>query len=501
MTRREMIGMSAASVTGALLAANSIGASPAEARGRRGHPGHGHRGRMLIKGGNVVSLDSGVGDFDKADVLVENGKIKEIRPNIHAPGAHVVNAKGMIVAPGFVDSHRHMWQGLVRNIGPDDLLMDYLDTVLYDIAEKSKPEEIYLGDLISGLSALNSGITTILDWSHIAETPEHTDAAIEGLRDSGIRGVYAYGPSFAAIVHGATTAYPGDINRIAAKYFSSSDQRLTLALAAAGPEFVTDVNDAIAEWNIARDLGVRISTHVGVGTGGAGNTLNAFADLVPGGLGDDTTYIHCCTTNDATLQRIIDTGGTFSLAIPVEQQMGHGTPPIQRILDRNSKFSLSIDVETNQPTDMFTQMHAAFATQRAPLTATGPDGLFQFGVFPPQSFRDKILDVRDVLKIATIEGAKANGLDSKIGTLTPGKEADIILLNKDAINVAPVNDSVGAIVLGMDTSNVDSVFVGGKAVKRHGKLVGVDIKKLLAKAATAQEALLARPDPTSEFYD
>jgi cytosine/adenosine deaminase-related metal-dependent hydrolase len=175
-------------------------------------------------------------------------------------------------------------------------------------------------------------------------------------------------------------------------------------------------------------------------------------------LGSDTTYIHCTTLNDTEIQMIVDTGGTVSLASPVEMMMGHGMPPIQKFLDRGLRPSLSIDVETNVPADMFNQMRSVIGLQRALALAAGK----------------RPITMRDVLEYATIEGARANGLEGKVGTLTPGKQADILLLRTDRLNVTPLNDPVTAVVTGMDTSNVDSVFIAGRAMKRGGKLLHVD---------------------------
>jgi cytosine/adenosine deaminase-related metal-dependent hydrolase len=186
-------------------------------------------------------------------------------------------------------------------------------------------------------------------------------------------------------------------------------------------------------------------------------------------MGPDTTYIHCCTLNDEELQMIADTGGTVSIAAPVEMQMGHGMPPVQRCIDRGMKPSLSVDVETTVSTDLFAQMRSVLTLQRAQINEmrlAGKDNL------------PAVLTSRDVMEFATIEGARAMGLDSKIGTLTPGKEADVIMLRTDRINVLPINDPIGVVVRGMDSSNVDSVFIAGKARKRRGQLVDVDINRV-----------------------
>jgi cytosine/adenosine deaminase-related metal-dependent hydrolase len=259
---------------------------------------------------------------------------------------------------------------------------------------------------------------------------------------------------------------PGWFIRAAKQHFSSKDQLLTLALAAPGPEF-TEFEVARAHWKLARDAGARISVHVGVGTFGQERKVQRMGEA--GLLRDDTTYIHCTTLSDTEIQMIVDTGGTVSLAAPVEMMMGHGMVPTQKFLDRGLRPSLSVDVETNVPSDMFTQMRTVLSLQRALIFERSLAGEKKL---PP------CLIARDALEFATIEGARANGLDGKIGTLTPGKEADIIMLRTDRINVIPINDPIGAIVWGMDTGNVDSVFVAGKAMKRNGELVGVDLNSI-----------------------
>src|SRR5512138_2470675 len=237
---------------------------------------------------------------------------------------------------------------------------------------------------------------------------------------------------------------------------------MTLALAAPGPEIV-DFEIARDHWKLAREVGARITTHVGVGSYGMEGKVQEMG--AAGLLRDDTTYIHCTTLNDTEIQMIVDSGGTVSLASPVEMMMGHGVPPIQKFLDRGLKPSLSVDVGTNAPSDMFTQMRSIASLQH---------GLsFEKQLAGADRAPERITS-HDVLSYATIEGAKANGLAHKTGSLTPGKEADLIMLRTDKPNVFPINDPVGAVVWSMDTSNIDSVFVAGKPMKRNGKLLHVD---------------------------
>jgi 5-methylthioadenosine/S-adenosylhomocysteine deaminase len=412
-------------------------------------------GRILIKGGIVLTMDSAIGDLAQGDIVIEHDRIVAVGPNLEISDGAVIDAAGMIVVPGFVDTHRHIWEGVLRNIGTDVPLegrTSYISFVLHKLAPAFRPEDAYAGNLISALGAIDAGITTLLDWSHIQGSPAHTDAVVQALRDSGMRAVFAYGfPWWGKWEE----RQPSWFVRAATEHFSTKDQLLTLALAAPGPEF-TDFEITRDHWKLARETDARITTHVGVGSYGQEGKVQEFGEA--GLLGADTTYIHCTTLNATEIQMIVDTGGTVSLAAPVEMMMGHGLPPIQKFLDRGLPPSLSIDVETNVPSDMFNQMRSVLALQRS-----------------IASTEDKApVTPREVLAYATVEGARANGLESKVGTLTPGKQADVVLLRTDRMNVTPLNDPATAVVVGMDTGNVDTVIIAGRVMKRGGRLLHVD---------------------------
>ena len=428
-------------------------------------------GKTLIRGGTVLSMDPALGDLPSGDVLIEGEKILAVGPDLSNGEVEVIDAEGMIVMPGFVDSHRHIWEGLLRNIGTDVPLegrTSYISFVLHKLAPAFRPEDAYVGNLVSALGAIDAGITTLLDWSHIQDSPAHTDAVIQALDDSGLRAVFAYGfPWWGKWEE----RQPSWFVRAATEHFSSKDQKLTLALAAPGPEF-TDFEITRDHWKLARETDARITTHVGVGSYGQDGKLQEFGEA--GLLGADTTYIHCTTLNDTEIQMIVDTGGTVSLASPVEMMMGHGMPPIQKFLDRGLRPSLSVDVETNVPADLFNQMRSVLGLQRAIATAEGKTPV----------------STREVLGYATLEGAKANGLETKVGTLTPGKQADVILLRTDRMNVTPLNDPATAVVAGMDTGNVDTVLIGGRVMKRHGQLLHVDWPALRDKAAESRDFVI-----------
>ena len=424
-------------------------------------PGRMPRGpRILLKGGCVLSLDRAVGDFDRADVLIDGATIAQVRPNITA-AAEIIDASNMIVMPGLIDTHRHMWEAPLRSVLPNGLLSDYTRDITGAARDVYRPEDAYIGDLVSALGAMNAGVTTILDWSHVGNSPEHTDAAIQGLRESGIRAVYAYGAGAA----GPRNRFPDDIRRLRKQYFSSADQLMTLAMAAG--------LDA-GHWAVAREVGAPITVHVN-----GANTLTSLAAA----MRSDVTYIHCPNLTESEWQLIAKTGGNVSLASAIEMKMGHGIPPVQQALDHGIRPSLSVDVETEMPGELFTQMRTILTLQRMQLLARERAG---------EKNLPKLLTVRDAIEFATIEGARDNGLDSKVGTLTPGKQADLILLRTDRINVMPVNNAYGAVVLGMDTSNVDTVLLAGQIRKWRGELVGIDLPRVQRLVTASRDYVIAK---------
>jgi len=476
VTRRKLLeGAALAAFLGSLGGStSSVLTTPAQAQSAPG--------RLLLKNGMILSMDRQVGDL-RGDVLIDNGRIAQIGPNLVAADAQVIDATNRIVMPGFIDTHRHMWEGVIRNSLPNGNLFEYLQTVLGKIGPVYRPEDVYAGNLVSAISAMDAGITSILDWSHIQNTPEHTDAAIKGLQESGIRAVFGYGsPQLGwgkKLSDSTAHRYPQDLRRLMTQYFAGNDQLVTLALAANGPGFGS-VDAAVEEWKLARDVGVRISVHASAGQGGT----HPFEMLGSRGVfGPDTTYIHCGGLTDTEWKMIADTGGTVSLAPVVEMAMGMGVAT-QQALAAGIRPSLSVDVETTVPNDLFSQMRAAFTQQR--------DEIFSRVRKGEKELAAKRLNARDVLEFATIEGARANGMDAKTGSLVPGKQADVILLRTDAINVMPVTDPIAAVVMGMDTSNVDTVIVGGQIRKRDGKLAGVDMARIVSLAQASHNYIVQK---------
>jgi len=426
-------------------------------------------------------MDPDIGDLPSGDVLVEDDAIAEVAPRIDAD-AEVIDVAGRIVIPGFVDTHRHTWETAIRGVAPDATLDDYFVEILDTFAPVYTPEDVYASNLAGALECLNAGITTLVDWSHINNTPEHADAAVRGLQEAGIRAQYAYGSantSLADYWFESKLVIPADdVRRVRSTYFSSDDGLLTMALAARGPGFCTD--DVVrAEWALARELALPITVHVAMGRqAGRFDMVKRLDGL--GLLGPDTTYIHCCHLSDEEWRLVADTGGTVSVAPQVEMQMGHGWPPVMKALEHGLRPSLSVDVVTTVPGDMFTQIRAAFGAERARANA-----VFWEANEPATG----LLTARQMLEMATINGAHVAGLEDRTGSLTPGKKADVVVIDATALNMAPVHDPVSAVTLCADVSNVETVIVDGVIRKRDGKLLA-DVARARALVEASRDHLL-----------
>jgi cytosine/adenosine deaminase-related metal-dependent hydrolase len=421
--------------------------------------------RLLIRGGHVLTVDSNLGDLSPGDVLVEGDTIAQVAPQIDAD-AEVIDATGDVVIPGFIDSHRHTWEAAIRGCAPNATLDDYFVEVLDTFAPVYRPQDVYASNLAGALECINAGITTLLDWSHINNTPEHPDAAITGLQESGIRAVYAYGSANLSLNdywNQSTIAIPADdLRRVRDVYFASNDGLLTMAVATRGPGFCVD--DVVkAEWGMARELGLPITVHVGMGRlAGRFGMVKQLDGM--GLLGPDTTYIHSCYLSDEEWQLVKESGGRVSIAAQVEMQMGHGQPPVGKSRELGLRPSLSIDVVTTVPGDMFTQMRCAFGCERVLVNAEA----WEKDVTIPES----TITAGDVLQMATLNGAHTVGLEDRVGSLTPGKKADIVIVDGKAPSTAPVIDPVATVALCADTANVTTVIIGGTVHKRDGKLTG-----------------------------
>ncbi len=440
------------------------------------------RRRILFTDATVVTMDPDHGVLHGADLLVEGDTIAAIGPGLSRDGAVVVDAADTILAPGFVDTHRHAWETQLRRIMPDvDDLGAYVMSTLAGYATVYRPHDMYVGTRLAALTAIDSGITCMLDFSHNSRTPEHSDAAIEALVDTGIRGVHAsMGPHFGEW----DKQWPGDLARLQQEYFASTDQLLTLRLAAlatdeiAGPALAYGTELARA----ARDLGVGASVDAVFGASSSKAILGLAKD---GLLGPDLTLIHATGLTPEAWKAIGASGTTIALAPTSEAQIGLETaiPAIDEALAVGVRPGLSIDVEVALASDMFTQMRALHAIQRmrAVNAAYGTD-------------REPVrITSRDVLDFATLQGARTNGLADVTGSLAPGKKADLLVIRAEDLNTMPMNDPIGTIVLGSDARNISAVLINGEPRKWNGHVLGVDLPALRDEVHASREYVLNIP--------
>ncbi|MBB6450816.1 cytosine/adenosine deaminase-related metal-dependent hydrolase [Geomicrobium halophilum] len=438
--------------------------------------------KKLFKDGIVITLDKEIGNFNKADVLVEGSKIVEVKPNIEIgfDDCEIIDASNMIVMPGLVDSHRHTWESIIRNVGADWSLQTYLGSIYYgNIGSQRRPQDDYVGNLLGALEALESGVTTLLDWTMII-SPDHTEEMIRGLKESGVRAVFAHGsPGDAEYWDQASEIDNTDeARRIKEKHFSSRDQLLTMGMAIRGPEF-SSWKTTVKEIEVARELDAVCSMHLGFGTWGS--TERSIEKLDQAGLlGRDLNFTHANAISPEEMQMLAAKGGSISVTPEVEMMMGHGYPATGLSIENGVKPTLGVDVVTSTGGDMFTQMKFALQAERARVNQK----TLSEGIMPGPELH---ISAEEILESATIEGAKALMLEDKIGTLTPGKDADMIMIRATDLNIVPVNDPVGTVTQCTHTGNVDSVYVAGNAVKRHGRMLNTDLKRVRKLANEARD--------------
>jgi cytosine/adenosine deaminase-related metal-dependent hydrolase len=442
----------------------------------------------LITGATIITMDPALGVLPVGDLLIEGSTIVQVGPRIEVADADVIDASGKVVIPGLIDTHRHTWQAFLRGIAADWTLGQYMTGLHLGLSAHFRPEDTYAGNLLGAVEALSSGITTLLDWSHNVDTPAHADAAVEALFDSGIRAVFAHGGGARMYQVPSEVQHDEDVRRVQQQYFSSDDQRVTLAMALRGPQFATlDVTEH--DLRLARELGLFITMHAGDGEWGRSRPITQLRER--GLLGSDITYVHCNTLADDELADIADSGGTASIAPDIEMQMGHGWPATGRLLQHGVRPSLSIDTCVSNGGHMFGTMRATLATQRAIDNQV-----------PGASDRPAVtLTSEDVLSFATIEGARACHLDHKVGSLTVGKQADIVIVDATDLGLTPLNNPVGQVVYAAHPGNVETVLVAGQVVKRDGRLCGTIEQRARDLGIEARDHIFERARRTSSLAD
>ncbi|WP_148591448.1 amidohydrolase family protein [Streptomyces sp. WAC01526] len=434
-----------------------------------------HSPRLLLRGGLVIDTTPHPVVHPHTDVLVEEGRIAAVGRALPFdetdPDLEVIDARNLIVLPGFVDTHRHLWQAVLRSAAVDESLDSYLGRILGDLSGRFTPADVYTGNLLGALECLDSGVTTVQDFSHVQYTPEHSAAAVEALEEAGIRAVFGYGyPVF------DDTARQADwVRQVRTRYFPSHDALLTMALAPVGPSFAPP-ETVREDWLLARELGLPIAVHVTAGPV-AMRPITALQEQ--GLLTAGTLYVHGNSLPDSELRLIAESGGAVAITPAIEASMRFGAPMAGRLRRAGIPTGLGADAVTSAPGDMFSQM-------RATLMSSHFDGDGDGEADAPT------VKAADVLRMATAEGAQALGLADEVGSLGIGKRADLVLLRADALNLAPVaHDPIGAVVTAAHPGNIDTVLVDGRPVKRNGQLLYGELGNVLNTAHRTAERLVA----------
>jgi 5-methylthioadenosine/S-adenosylhomocysteine deaminase len=432
-------------------------------------------GLTLFKSGTIVTMDPRITNLSTGDVLVDDGRIAAVGVNLQADGAEVIDATGSIVMPGLVDAHHHMWLGVMRRMMPDvDDLFAYIGVVAETLGAHYRPLDMYLSTKLTAVTSLDAGITTIIDACHSSRGPGHTDAALDALDDAGIRALHMVG---AAMDKKASAAHlPADLRRLAGNW-NHGDGLVRVGL-------FGQLN--LDWWKVARGLDMRILTEF---IGDLAKLGPEFAE--PGVLGPHNIFNHCTRVPQETWKLFADAGVNVTVNPRSDALFGFDDESFayQQAIDHGLTPALGIDLDTAFGSDLFGEMHALFGQQRSAM---------RYRRFRGEENVPTPISVEAVLKAATVNGARAAGLESAIGTLTPGKQADIIMVRTNGVAVFPVNNAIGTIVQAVERSDVDTVMVAGEIRKRAGKLIGVDVAKLTADVTASRDYLLEvsgyRPD-------
>jgi 5-methylthioadenosine/S-adenosylhomocysteine deaminase len=431
--------------------------------------------RVLLRGAQVITMSPHRPDAERADVLVDGDIVVAVGEGLDDTGAEVVDVTGRIVMPGLVNAHLHTWQTALRGVGADWTLADYLGRVHGAVAGHYRPEDMRVGTLAGALSQLDRGTTTLGDWCHNTPTPEHTDAAIDGLRSSGVRGVFLLGSPYSA----ADRAHPvSEIDRLLDGP-AGTHALLTFGMAVRGPQLSTpDV--AVTDLRAAAERGLVVSAHQSGGAPGPGWEAVRAAGL----LSPCTNVVHGAGLTDDWIKVLVDAGASITCTPENELGQGHGSPVTGHLLRLGAAPSLGTDTDAVAPGDVLSAARIALAHQRnhdhdRHRQATGTFSL------------TATITAKQALSWATVEGARALGLDDRVGRLEAGLQADLVVIGGSASNLWPVNDPI-ATALYASSGDVEAVMIAGRWRKRDHVLLEVDLDAVRGQLQESADHLLPR---------
>lgn len=422
------------------------------------------RGTYLIRGGYVVSMDDAIGNLPSADILVRDGVILDVGPKLPSRGAQIIDASRMIVIPGFVDTHWHVWNGLQRNLLAPGF--EYFPAKTSTAAHYT-PDDFYNSDMLAFMEAINAGITTINNYAHNTRTTAHVEAELQAHADSGLRGRYNW-----STIDGQPGSVPlpiDEIRRVHAKWFGSSspfEGLVDLGIGFRNP--ASQPATFAIDTSIAVELGLPLITHSGQSARG----IDATQLRSLGFLGPNTILVHYVHATPEDRAAMAETGASLSYSIHSELRLGtrgNQQEQILRMVADGVNVSLSCDANSLGPISHFQAMNVVYNIGIPWLDTPSAD-------LPALTFHD-------VLKMATINGAVAMGLGDVTGSLTPGKRADIVCVRADTVNMAPAGNPECALVLSASVANVDTVLCDGRLMKRNGRILRFPVDAIIRRAA------------------
>lgn len=443
--------------------------------------------KTVIKSGTILSLDPSVGDLRKGDVLIEDGRIIDVGASIDVDGCEVIEAAGTVVMPGLIDAHRHLWYAGLRGSNMDGTLNDMMATAWGKLGPAFTPADVYAFTRMGIAEALDNGITTVFDWCHVINTPEHAEAGLQAHQDMGMRAVFGYGASMTQKLDEFAGKFAGSswehAKHLRDRELPSSGGRLTMALALQGLDFTT-LEITREDVRVARDIGVPMSFHVGVPMGPPPKeSIKGLFDA--GLLGPDMSFAHCCDATDEEFRLLADVGGRGMSCPVIDAGLGMGASPTRRMRANGIAPCFTADAVVATSGDMFEEARVGL------LLARDEDARATFAEGRAVVEHGDRITAREGLESISLAAAKNCWLEESVGSLTPGKRADVILLRAGDLNLWPISNLVGTVMSCAHGGNVDTVLVDGAVVKRNGKLVGIDREAIRNGLIEARDRLYA----------
>lgn len=441
--------------------------------------------RTLVQGGAVLSMDPAVGDFRAADVLIEDGAIAAVGSSLAVDDAEVLDATGMVVMPGLVDPHRHYWYTAVRSLVFSMGWEEMVDIGWVKLGVTITADDLYSATRGGIADAINSGVTSSIDYMHAANSREHVDAAVRAHLESPLRAVFAHGPSITkkvAELRGQAPSYEdwSYAARLQEEIFRSDDRR-DLALALSGPDTASTEENAY-DIDAARKMGVPVTLHNGSREGLLTGGIRRLHDA--GLLGPDLQFVHCVASFADEFAMLADAGSTASWSPQAEIAAGLGVPPTRRAMENGVAPAFGCDSIVASSGSLFDEARAGLFAERL---TRAKERYAEYR--PTERAADLGITARQALEAVTINAAKSIWLGDKVGSLTPGKRADIVMLRATDLNLAPLNDIVETVVASAHTGNVDTVLIDGEAVKRGGRLLCYDDRSVADDLVTTAERM------------